>query len=74
MNDENNKKILIIKPQGYKYESFEPLFAQIEDHYNRILSYLKISNPVGEPTNLKLTVDVFNPQKISDALGESQCL
>jgi hypothetical protein len=41
------------------------LVAQIEDYFNRILSYLKISTPVGNPTNLKLTVDVFNPEKIS---------
>lgn len=65
MNDENNKKIFIIKPQGYQYENFEPLLAKIEDHFNRIMSYLKISTPVGNPTNLKLTVDVFNPEKIS---------
>lgn len=61
----NNKKIFIINPQEYKYENFEPLLAQIEDHFNRILSYLKIFTPSGKPTKLKLTVDVFNPEKIS---------
>ncbi|MCG8367148.1 MAG: hypothetical protein MJA27_27905 [Pseudanabaenales cyanobacterium] len=65
MNDENNRKIFIIKPQEYKYENFEPLLAQIEDHFHRILSSLKISTPSGKTTNLKLTVDVFNPEKIS---------
>lgn len=65
MNKENNKKLFIIKPPEYKYESFEPLLAQIEAHFNRILSFLKISTPSGKKTDLKLTIDVFNPEKIS---------
>ena len=65
MDKENNKKLFIIKPSGYQYESFEPLLVQIEDHFKGILSFLKISTPSGKPTDLKLIVDVFNPEKIS---------
>lgn len=65
MDKENNKKIFFIQPQGYKYENFEPLFTQIEEHFNRILSFLRISTPLGKQTSIKLIVDVFNPEKIS---------
>ncbi|MDJ0746846.1 MAG: hypothetical protein QNJ32_26295 [Xenococcaceae cyanobacterium MO_167.B27] len=65
MNTSNNKKLFIIQPKGYKYQDFEPLLSHIEDYFNMILSFLKISTPSGNPTVIELTVDIFNPEKIS---------
>jgi hypothetical protein len=65
MDTENSKKLFIIQPSVYQYESFEPLLAQVEGHFKRILSFLKVSTPSGKSTDMKLTVDVFNPEKIS---------
>ncbi len=68
MNPQDSKKLFIIQAPEYDkkfYEYFEQLCAQIEAHFNRILSFLKISTYKGEPIVIKLVVDVFNPEKIS---------
>lgn len=65
MNKENNKKIFFIKPPGYTYDFGESRFTQIEEHFKRILDCLKIYTPTGKSTKIKLSVDVFNPEKIS---------
>ena len=65
MNTSNDKRLFIIQPQGYKYEDFEPLLSHIEDYFNMILSFIKISTPSNAPTVIKLTVEVCNPEKIS---------
>lgn len=65
MSKNNNKKLFIIKPPGYRYENFEPLLTQTEDYFHRILSCLKVSTPAGRETIIKLTVDVLNPESLS---------
>lgn len=65
MKKEERKKLFIIQPAEYKIESFDPLFTEIENHFNRILNLLKISTPSGKAICIKLTVDVLNPEKVS---------
>lgn len=65
MNTSNDKRLFIIQPKGYEYEDFEPLLSHIEDYFNMILSFIKISTPSDTPTVINLTVEVCTPEKIS---------
>ena len=65
MNTRSDKKLFIIRPPGYEYEKFEPLLSNIESHFDRILSLLKVSTPSNDPVQIKLNIDVFNPEKTS---------
>ena len=65
MKDKNDKKLFIIQPPEYNWDIFDRLFSQIEQQFNLILNHLKITTPSGEPTVIKLELDVFNPEIIS---------
>lgn len=64
MMKENNKKLFIIKPPGYRYESLESYLTYFENLFHKILGSLKISTPCGKPTSIKLNLDRVNPEII----------
>ncbi|MBW4622779.1 MAG: hypothetical protein KME17_25895 [Cyanosarcina radialis HA8281-LM2] len=69
ISQENNKKLFIIQALGYTFDSLESQLAQIENHFHRILSSLKISTPSGKSTSIQLNIDRVNPEKL-DAKAE----
>lgn len=66
MNKESNKnkKIFFIQPPEYDIERFGCLPDQIQDHFNRILSFLKISTSSGKSIDIKLKIDAVDPECI----------
>lgn len=65
MNDKNEKKLFIIQPPKYNWNNFDLLFSQIEQQFNLILNHLRITTSSDEPTEIKLKLDIFNPEIIS---------
>lgn len=62
MDKENSKKLFIIQPPGYTYD-FEPWLTKVEDHFDKILSILKILTPSGKSTQIKLNLELTSPEK-----------
>lgn len=56
--------IIYIGGPGYRYEDFEPLIGSIDEHIKEVLSVLKAENVKGATSNIKMVVDVFNPEKV----------
>ncbi|MDR5866257.1 hypothetical protein [Halomonas koreensis] len=56
--------IIYIGGPGYSYEHFEPMIESVNTHFQEILSSLHFENQEGVRTNIDLSLDVFNPEKI----------
>ncbi|MVF14451.1 hypothetical protein FT643_20140 [Ketobacter sp. MCCC 1A13808] len=56
--------IIYIGGPGYSYEDFEPLIGSLDEHIKEVLSVLKSENYQGVASNIRMVVDVFNPEKV----------
>lgn len=56
--------ILYIGGPGYSYEHFLPLIDGIQEHFDELLSRLKISTPRGEPVEIRLNVEAATHDQI----------
>ncbi len=65
MSSKINNPILYINGPGYSFHNFEPLIAQIEEHFESILKEINFSSPSGEKVSISLELDVFNPEKVA---------
>lgn len=56
--------ILYIGGPGYSYENFAPMIDQISNHFDKILTTLKIKTPDGKQVQIKLFVEVATPERV----------
>ena len=60
----NNKEIFIIQAPEYNWDYFGLFCDPIQDHFKRILKHLKICTSDNNSVEIKLKVDVLNPEQI----------
>ncbi len=70
MDKKDSKKLFIIQPPG-DVQYFDPGFMEIKKNLNKILSYLKITNPYGKSTSIKYKF-LMEEQYIANARKEKK--
>ncbi|WP_141243740.1 hypothetical protein [Pseudomonas indica] len=58
------RPVLYIGGPGYSYERFLPLIDGVQEHFDELLSRLKISTPHGDPVEIRLNVEAATHDKI----------